>query len=255
MTSPRAAAAFWGATAGLLAGAGAAWLSASDPGRGRGAQGSLRGDLDALVARVSALELRLASFESSIRSLEEKSAAAANSSVTVEQLRGVANDAKALRDSASAELEKVEARLSDLRLRIDELSGSSARREGPPTEDEENEWAAKTRDADPGVRFSALTMLGRARTERSVQASKDGLADEQSEVVWQALRNLARFKERAAAPQAAQKLDHADVAVRSAAYDALLAMGAPRDTGFDAAASAEKRKAAVDALKKWAEGP
>jgi len=32
-------------------------------------------------------------------------------------------------------------------------------------------------------------------------------------------------------------------------------MGAPKDTGFDATVSPEKRKPAADALKKWAESP
>jgi HEAT repeat protein len=260
ITSTRRAAAVAGAAAGLLAGAAVAWFVASDPGRGLGAPGSLRGDVDAQTATVLALQARVAAVEAAVRAVDEKIAAVAAPApgaptATIEQLRTVAQDLKALRDSLAAELQKVDDRLGDLRRRIDEQNAPRAPRGGPLTEEEENYWAARARDSDPGVRCSALTMLGRGRTERSVNVSIDRLADEDPEVVWNALSNLARFKERAAAAQVAPLLDHAAREVRAAAYEALVAMGAPTDTGYNAVASAEKRKPAADALKKWSESP
>lgn len=258
IASPRAAAAFAGAAAGVIAGAAAAWFVASDPGRGRGAPGGLRGDVDAQAATVVSLEARVAEIDAALSAMDERLAAVATpapGAATLEQLRVLAQDAKALRESLAAELQKVDDRLSDLRRRIDEQNAPRPPRGGPLSEEEENYWAARIRDPDPGVRSSALTMLGRARTERSVQVSRERLGDDEAEVVWHALKNLARFRERPAAREVAALLGHADVAVRAAAYDALVAMGAPRDTGFDPTVPPEKRKPATDALKKWAESP
>jgi len=206
-----------------------------------------------------ALETRVVALDASLRAVEEKLAAAASapaaSSAGRAELQAVAEDMRALRDAFAAELKKVDARLFELRRRIDEQNAPRAPREGPLSEEEENRWAVAARDPDPGMRFSALTMLGRGRTERSVNLSIDRLSDEDPEVVWVALLNLGRFKERAAAALVAPLLDHAAREVRAAAYDALLAMGAPRDTGYNPVEKPEKRKAAEDALKKWAETP
>jgi HEAT repeat protein len=231
---------------------------AADPGRGNGAAGSLRGDVDAAVAQLGVLGARFAALDAELRALDQRVAAAhatPPSSAGVEQIAAVAKDLKDLRDALAAELSKVEARLADIRRRVDEQNAPRPTRDGPLSEEEENDWAARARDADPGVRFSALTLLGRKRTERSVHVSVELLLDEESEVVWQALRNLGRFKERAEAKAVAALLGHADVAVRAAAFDALLAMGAPKDTGFDALASPDARKSAAEKLKKWAETP
>lgn len=252
-----------GALAGLVAGGLAAWLVASDPGRGRGGPGTLRGDLDVLQAHVTSVDTRLAVAEAGWQAAAEKWAAAAArddaSPNPAERMRVLAEDVRALRDAVRGELQHVEARLADLRRRVDDAgagpgdSGSAA--QGPPSQEDEDRWTTLARDSDAGVRFSALSRLGRARTERSVQVSIDRLGDDDAEVAWQAIRNLGQFRERDAASQVAAFLDHEDVVLRAAAHDALVLMGAPRDTGFDATDSAAKRKAAAEALRHWAESP
>jgi HEAT repeat protein len=252
-----------GSLAGLLAGGLAAWLVASDPGRGRGGPGTLRGDLDVLQAHVTAVDTRLAVAEAGWQAAAEKWAAVAADGkappVEVDHLRALAEDLKALRDAVKGELQHVEARLADVRRRVDEMGASpavtGAAAKGPPSQEDEDRWATLARDSDAGVRFSALSMLGRARTERSVQVSVDSLGDDDAEVVWQAIRNLGQFRERDAAAQVAAFLDHEDVVLRAASHDALLLMGAPRDKGFEATDTPAKRKAAAEALRRWAESP
>jgi len=212
------------------------------------------------ASEILALDARLAVVDATLRSLSDRPSAAASPAsaqpiATLEQLQALTADVKALRDALAAELRKVDERLVDLRRRIDEQTAPRTPREGPLTEEEESDWAARARDPDPGVRCSALWVLGRARTERSVHVSLERLADEDPEVVVYAMLNLGRFKERAAAGKIVPLLGHADVALRATAYQALLAMGAPKEPAFDSTALPEKRRAAVEALKKWAESP
>jgi HEAT repeat protein len=261
MTGVRSAA-LAGALAGLLAGGAAAWFLARDVGRGRGGAGTLRGDVDSIEARISAIDERIAAADARLKAALDKPSAAqspaAASQAVLDQLRATAEDLRALRDSVRAELQNVDARLADLRRRIDEQAAAmapGASREGPLSPDDEDKWAARAHDPDPGVRFTVLSLLGRARTDRSVQVSIDRLADEDAEVAWRAVKNLGQFRERDAAAQVVALLDHADAAVRAAAFDALRAMGAPKDAAFDATASPENRKAAAEALRRWAESP
>src|SRR6185436_12201702 len=102
-------------------------------------------------------------------------------------------------DTLHGELQVVEARLSDLRRRLDDVGSGAAlagrQREGqPPTPEEEEHWVQLSHDLDPGARFSALSRLGKTKSERSVQVSVEHLTDESVEVVWQAIRNLGQFK-------------------------------------------------------------
>lgn len=171
-----------------------------------------------------------------------------------EQLRAVAADLRALREWMEKELKTADEQFADVRRRIDELNAPpAASSDAPPTPEEEDRWTTLARDADGGVRFSALQRLGRFRTDRSVHVSVERLSDEDPKVAWQALRNLGRFREVAVAAEVSALLDHAESVVRAAAYGALLEMGAPKDTGFDASAPADKRKAGAAALKTWAE--
>lgn len=243
-----------GALAGLLAGGGAAWLVAADPGRGRGGPGTVRGDLDVIDAGVRAIDERLALAEARWRRLEERVAAQAPApaGASEEQVRAIVDDLRALRDATQAEFRRVSDRLEDLRRRLDDASSPPPEPSGPPTAEEEDRWATLARDPDGGRRFSALQRLGRFRSERSVQVSVDSLADEDPKVVWQAVRNLGRFRAREAAAAVARLLD-GTVEIRAAAYEALLDMGAPTDTGFDATALPDDRKDAVAALRRWAE--
>lgn len=210
---------------------------------------------------MTAVDTRLAVAEAGWQTAAEKWAAVAaregGGSDAAEHLRALAEDLKALRDAVKRELQHVEARLADLRRRVDESGAApvSTGASGPPSQEEEDRWATLARDADAGVRFSALSRLGRARTERSVQVSLDRLGDEDAEVVWQAIRNLGHFRQRDAAPDVAAFLENDDVVLRAAAHDALVLMGAPRDTGFEATDAPAKRKPAAEALRRWAESP
>jgi HEAT repeat protein len=212
--------------------------------------GISRAELDALAGRVASLEARLADGESRWKSVAERPAAADD-----ERVRALAQDLRALREWAEGELKAVDAQFDAVGRRIDDANAPfAASADAPLTPEEEDRWATLARDTDGGVRFSALQKLGRMRTDRSVHASVERLADDDPKVVWQALRNLGKFREADTAPQVAVALDHAESVVRTAAYAALLDMGAPKDTGFDAnETSAEKRKPAVAALKAWAE--
>ena len=202
------------------------------------------------MSRVVSLEARLAAVEA-----ERKSAAGQAAGAGAEDLRAVAQDLRALREWIEAELKAADEQLADLRRRIDDANSPPvASSDTPPTTEEEDRWTTLARDADGGVRFSALQRLGRVRTDRSAHVSVECLGDEDPKVVWQALRNLGRFREIAAAAEVAALLGHAEAVVRMAAYTALVEMGAPKDTGFDDPyTSADKRKAAAAALRAWAE--
>jgi HEAT repeat protein len=216
-----------------------------------------------LQSEVRAIDGRLAVAEAGWREAAARAAQAAAkggpSPAADADVRTVADDLKRLRDDLHGELVVVDARLADLRRRIDEAgaapAAATAVRDAAPSPEDEDRWITRARDSDPGVRFSALSRLGRVRTDRAVQVSVERLADDDVEVVWQAVRNLGQFRERDAAAQVAALLDHAEAVVRAAAHDALVAMGAPKDVGFDATAPAEKRKPAADKLKHWAETP
>lgn len=200
-------------------------------------------------SRLTSLEARLIAAES-----EWNSAAAHPAGVGGQDVRAVAQDVRALREWIEAELKAADVQFADLRRRIDDANAPPVvSPDTPPTTEEEDRWTTLARDADGGVRFSALQRLGRVRTERSVHVSIECLADEDAKVVWQALRNLGRFREVAAASEVAALLDHAESVVRAAAYGALLDMAAPKDSGFDPSAPADKRKAAAAALRAWAE--
>jgi HEAT repeat protein len=240
-----------GAVAGLVAGGAAAWIVAADPGRGHGPAGSLRADLDALGDRLTSIEARLAVAEAGWKTVAERPASATGADETV---RALAQDVRALRESVERELHTADEQFADLRRRIDDANAPPASAsDAPPTPEEEDRWMTMARDADGGVRFSALQRLGRFRTDRSAHVSVERLTDEDPKVAWQALRNLGRFREVAAAAEVSALLEHAESVVRAAAYAALLDMGAPKDTGFDASLPADKRKAAAAALKAWAE--
>jgi len=248
---------------GLIAGAGAAWFVAADPGYGHGAPGTLRGDLEVMRNEITAIGGRLDVAQSQWRiaaeRMEKAAAEGAGRQATADEIRALADDLKRLRDDVHGELLVVDARLSDLRRRMEETGAASGApaggREVPPSQEEEDRWVTRSRDSDAGVRFSAVQRLGRVRTDRAVQVAIERLGDEDASVVWQAVRNLGQFRERDAAAQIASLLDHAEKVLRAAAYEALVAMGAPKDTGFEATAPAEKRRAAADVLKKWAETP
>ena len=207
--------------------------------------------MDGLGARLTSIDGRLAEAEAAWRRLAEQPASA----TAAEDVRAVAQDLRALREWLDAELNAVNEQFADVRRRVDDANAPpDSSPDAPLSPEEEDRWTTLSRDADAGVRFSALHRLGRLRTERSVHVSVERLADETPKVVWQALRNLGRFREVAAAGDVAQLLEHTDAEVRAAAHAALVDMGAPKDTGFDdPAASAEKRKQAAAALKEWAE--
>lgn len=263
MTGPRTTAALAGVLGGLFAGAAAAWLVASDPGVGHGAPGTLRGDLDLLREQVKLLDGRLAVAQAGWQEAANRAAEAvargSPDAASVADLRALADDLRRLRDDLRGELAVVDARLADLRRRLDEAGSlppaSSPGRDPASSPEDEDRWVTRSRDADAGVRFSALSRLGRVRTDRSVQVAVERLGDEDARVAWQAVRNLGFFRERDAAAQVAPLLDSKEAVLRAAAHDALVAMGGPKDTGFDPTASAEKRKSAADQLKLWAESP
>lgn len=252
-----------GTLAGLLAGGLAAWFVASDPGRGRAAPGTLRGDLDVIQEHVISVDTRLAVSQAGWQAALDRMAAieatGTESPHAIEEIRAVAQDLKSIRDALVGELRVLDARIGDLRRRLGDAGSQSGPAtvspDTPPTQEDVDRWATLARDADAGIRFSALSRLGRFRTERSVQLSVERLSDDDVEVVWQAVRNLGRFRERDAAAQIAPLLHHGEAVIRDAAHQALMAMGAPKDTEFTATASPEKRKAAADALKRWAESP
>jgi hypothetical protein len=120
-------------------------------------------------------------------------------------------------------------------------------------EEQRAPWAARSRSDDVGERFSAICFLGKERSDVGVAACLERISEpgEATQVVWMALRSLGRFRERSVAVDVARMLDHAEPIIRSAALDALRAMGAP-DSGFDPTASAEERGRTSAALAAWA---
>jgi HEAT repeat protein len=200
---------------------------------------------------MTSLEARLVAAEAGWRSVAERPATATGHD---EAIRALAQDLRALREWTETEFKAADEQFADLRRRIDDANAPPAvSPDAPPSPEEEDRWITLARDADGGVRFSALQRLGRFRTDRSAHVSVERLTDEDPKVAWQALRNLGRFREVAAAAEVSVLLDHAESVVRAAAYAALLDMGAPKDTAFDASLPADKRKAAAAALKAWAE--
>jgi HEAT repeat protein len=178
--------------------------------------------------------------------------AAEPAAASPEQVRAIVDDLRAVRDATQEEFRRVAERLEDVRRRIDDAASPAAEPPGPPSPEEEDRWTSLARDPDGGRRFSALQRLGRFRTERSVEVSIERLSDEDPKVVWQAVRNLGRFRAREAAAAVAALLD-ASVEIRAAAYETLLEMGAPQDTGYDATALPEQRREPAAALRRWAD--
>lgn len=249
------------ACAGALAAALVLTMRTADPGRGRGGEGSLRGDLDlveaallvataeqartseVLLSRLDAVEARLATLP-------------AAEGADAQALGGVLDDLGRLRDAVRGDLAAADARLAAVERRlaevIDVLPAARSDTGAPPTDEQEAVWVNLARDPEPLRRFSAIERLGLRRTDRSVRASTDALDDSDAHVVWQALRNLGAFGERSAAGDVVRLLDHPEAVVRHAAWEALVRMGAP-ESGFEAVAPPEERAAAVRDLRKWAE--
>ncbi len=171
-------------------------------------------------------------------------------------LEALARDLELLRDSVRFELVAVDEELTRIRAALQMVSGALGEGDatGPLSADEEPRWVIRAADPDPGVRFSALVRLGRKRTDRSVRASRDRLSDVDAMVVWQAIRNLSVFRERSAAPEIAQGLDHDKAIVREIAFEALLRLGAPTDIEFESVAPPAERVDAVRRLREWADG-
>jgi hypothetical protein len=227
------------------------WALGAHPGRTQSDIDELqRAHLADTVRTVSHLESVVARIEA----LEARTEIVAEDAGAREAIGDVASDLLLLRDSLRLELMVVDAELVRLAEIIDEVAGGIGGPDpsGPLSEEEEPRWVVLAGDPEPGVRFSALVRLGRARTDRSVQASVARLDDDAPEVVWQALRNLGSFRERATAPRIARLLGHDAAVVRGAALEALLRMGAPADTGYDPVGSEDTRTAAAARLRSWA---
>jgi hypothetical protein len=195
--------------------------------------------------------------------LEERLVAAESHPDATDALTALGTDVNLLRDDVRAQLLLVDETLRLHAERLDQLVEDALRPGGRTvvldrelTDEERERWAALlAKDTtDIGGRFSALVVLGRHRSDRGVQAALQRVLDpdEHPRVLWQALRNLGKFKERATAVAVARLLDHEELVVRSAANWALLAMGAP-DEGFDPVAAAEERAGPAAALREWAE--
>lgn len=251
-------AALLGACSGVAGGALGGWIATRDP----GGPGTIRGDLDAL--RLATLDARtrhadaVAAVARRVEALETAVAARAapDADDVAAALRDLAADLQALRDAVARDLGNADARLSDIERRISGLQelaaiAPPAPRRGPLSEEEEGFWYTVAGDADPYRRFSALNILGRTRTDRSVRASLDGLHDPHDLVVCQAAKNLGSFGERSAARELAALLADARANVRHAAHEALRALGAP-ETGFDPSALSAQRSEATRRLQAWA---
>lgn len=266
MTSRTAAfAATLGACCGLAGGLVGGFLVARDPGPGAGAPGTVRGDLDrVLTATIENTQARadvataLTALAARVDAIERRGAGASGGANDASAaIAAIAEDVRRLRDASARDASAAELRLRTLELRVAELasiamlSGSPGAQDGPP--EEEGVWVTLARDhPDPARRFSALHVLGRARTDRSVDASVRALRDPDEMVVWEALQNVGRFEVRAAARDVAALLDDDRVTIRSAAHETLRRLGAP-DKGFDPAALAERRRPPAEALRAWAE--
>ncbi len=198
----------------------------------------------------------MATLSDRVRALEE-APRSANDPEARAALERLAHDLAALREGVRLDLSAADAELARLGAVVEEISGGMGGPDpsAPLTEADEPRWVVRAADPDPGVRFSALVRLGRARTERSVQASLVALDDAQDLVAWQAVRNLGSFRERGAARVVARLLGHASPLLRLAAYEALVQMGAPADTGFDPLGDAASRARAAAALAAWADEP
>ncbi|MCE9634181.1 MAG: HEAT repeat domain-containing protein [Planctomycetes bacterium] len=251
-----------GACCGIVGGALGGWLATRDPGRGRGAPETIRGDIDRLEAgTLSARADTADALQAVVARLETLERAAANGDPAgdiVGTAKALAADIRALRDGTARDLRAADARIAGLERRVDELMSlvalsplsAPSTREATPTAEEEAVWVNLAQDADPMRRFSALAMLGRGRSDRSIRASLEALKDPSELVAWQAAQNLGRFGEHSAVRDLAALLRHDAVLVRHAAHEALRRLGAP-DTGFDASALPAERKAAVEAIERW----
>jgi len=238
-----------GACAALLA----VWSLGAHPGRTDDELDALRLQLNTENARHVA---SLAAISERLDALEARPVDGGAEDATARaSVAAVAEDLGPLRDALRNELMVIDDELARLGEIVEDVAGGvgGADPAGPLSPEDEPRWVVLSADPEPGVRFSALVRLGRARTDRSVQASIARLDDPEDEVVWQALRNLGQFRERAAAAQVAALLTHGSPVVRAAAYDALLRMGAPGDSGYDPVGAADERERAAEKLRAWAE--
>ncbi len=242
--------------AGALGGAAAAllavWLLGGHPGQGAS-------DLDAVRADVAALadleRVRAATVDARLDVLTARLADAAENGSADELRRAIAQtDAslRALRDAVRYELAALDVHVSRMRDALDVPATEPSAVGGPLDERDESRWVVLARDPDPGVRFSALALLGRRKSDRSVAASRAALGDDEPMVAWQALRNVAAFADRQAAPEAAALLVHEQAVVRAAAHDTLVRLGAPADSAYDPVASESANEDAVVRLADWA---
>ena len=250
-----------GACCGVLGGAAAGWCLTRDAGRGRGAEGTLRGDLDRVEAATLGARAEtaatLASLAERIAALERgREGGGPASGDVASALRALTSDLATLRDAVVRDLGYADRRIADLEHRVDELlalialqAPAGAQPQG--NDEDEAVWVNIAQDPDPLRRFSALAMLGHARTDRSVRASLEGLHDPEEIVVWQAARNLGEFREAAAARDLAGLLRRDSVALRTAGLEALRLLGAP-DTGFDPTAQPADRNGPAEILERWA---
>jgi hypothetical protein len=256
--NPRAAAwaALLGAACGFAGGMVGGRLVGGDAGRGRGADlerleaGTLAARAE-LAASVAALSARLDALEASARA--EGGTGSAELAAAV---RGLGEDVAKLRDAVARDLRQADLRIGELERRVDQLAALAALAPPPPgprtpTEEDEAAWLNLARDADPLRRFSALAMLGRVGTDRSVRASTEALHDSSEIVVWQAVRNLGAYGDRSAARDLAALLRHEAVAVRHAAHEALVKLGAP-DAHYVASDPPDTRRAATETIERWA---
>lgn len=233
---------------GVSAGTGAGFLAGRLAVIDRPADPAESGTPADLRPRMAAMEARLAAVEQRPDVLEA--------------LIALDADVVALRDAVHRELTAADRRIDGLVERISlmeeavaavgELAAGGS--DLALDEDDVRYWVAQAADEDPGERFSALVVLGRGSGEAPVQASLQRLRDSGEEplVVWQALRNLAHFRARRAAPEIAARLLDEDAVLRRAAHAALLALGAPM-TEYDPLASDEARNDAAAELREWAE--
>jgi len=242
--------------AGALGGAAAAllaiWLLGGHPGR-------VTADVDAVRAEVLALgeleAVRAAAVDARLDVLMARLTGAAQSG-SAEELRQAieqTNDSlRALRDAVRFELAAVDVHVHRMREALDVPATEPAAIGGPLDERDESRWVVLASDPDPGVRFSSLALLGRRKSDRSVAASRAALGDEEPMVTWQALRNVAAFGDRQAAPDVAALLVHDQAVVRAAAHDALVRVGAPADTAYDPVGTESANADAVARLSEWA---
>lgn len=243
-----------GLLAGTLGGVCGALIAVWLLGGSSGDDAALRTEIEALAERSETARIeiaeRLGGVEARLQALGET---VGGEAATAKSVEVIARDLRSLRDALRFELRAVDEELRRVSEAVSEVAGSDTGQNGGPlTPEQEPRWVVRSVDADPGVRFSALVRLGRRRTDRSVRASRERLHDDAPIVVWQALRNLGAFEERAAARDVARLLEHEQPVIRSAAAVTLVRLGAPADTGYDPIADPAERQGPAQVLRDWA---